>query len=61
MTSSLSNLDNNLSERLHRTKFILRYDNKIVKHVELSMSIATVFSNVSKMMYHRWLCCNKSF
>ena len=28
MTSSLSNLDNNLSERLHRTKFILRYDNK---------------------------------
>ena len=43
MASSLSNLVNNLSERL---KFVnLDMAIKIVKHLELNISIATVFLN----------------
>ena len=40
MASSLSNLVNNLPERLHRIK--LGHDEKNVKHMELNISIATV-------------------
>ena len=46
MASSLSNLVNNLSEGLHRIKCKLGHDDKKnVKHVELSISIPTVFLN----------------
>ena len=43
MTSSLSNLVNNLSERIHRIKCTFGHDDKNIKHVELNISIATVF------------------
>ena len=45
MTSSLSNLVNNLSEGLHRIKCKSGNDEKNVKHVELNISIVTVFLN----------------
>ena len=45
MTSSLSNLVNNLSEGIHRFKCKFGHDDKNVKLVELNISIATVFLN----------------
>ena len=43
MASSLSNVVNNLSEGLHRTKYKLEHDDiKNVKHVELNISIANI-------------------
>ena len=49
MASSLSNLVNNLSERLHKFKCKLGHDDKNVKHVESNTSIATVFSNIQSL------------
>ena len=43
MAGSLSNLVNNLSEKIHRTK--CNFEQKNVKLVELNISIATVFLN----------------
>ena len=43
--SSLSNLANNLSEGLHKIKCKFGHNDKNVKHVELNISIATVFLN----------------
>ena len=45
MASSLSNLVNNFSEGIHRIKYKYRHDDKNLKHVELNISIATVFLN----------------
>ena len=45
MASSLSNLVNNLSERIHRIKCEFGYDDQNVKHIELNITIATVFLN----------------
>ena len=45
MASSLPNLDNNLSEGIHRIKCKYRHDDKVVKTVELNTSITTVFLN----------------
>ena len=45
MASSISNLVNNLSEGIHRIKCKFELDDKNVKYVELSISIATVFWN----------------
>ena len=49
MASSLSNLVNNLFEGIHRIKLKLRHDDKKVKHVELDISITTVFSNIQTL------------
>ena len=46
MVSSLSNLANNLSQGIHRVKCKCGHDDKNVKHVELNISIATVFLNI---------------
>ena len=45
MARSLSNLLNKLSEVLHRIKCNFRHDGKNVNHVEIDLSIATVFLN----------------
>ena len=45
MESSLSNLDNNPSEGTHRIKCKFGNNDKNVKHVQLNISIATVFLN----------------
>ena len=45
MTSSLSNLVNNLFEGIHGIKCNLDMVIKNVKHVKLNISIATVFFN----------------
>ena len=45
MTSSWSNLVNNISKGIHRTKCKFEYYDKKVKHVELNIGIATVFWN----------------
>ena len=42
MASSLSNLVNNLSERLHRIKAKLEYHDKKCKHSDLNISIAVL-------------------
>ena len=49
MASSISNLVNNLSEGLHRINCKLGNDDKNVKHVELNVSIVTVFSNMQTL------------
>ena len=49
MASSLSNLVNNLSEGIHRTKWKFGHNNKKVKYVELSIGIANVFSNIQTL------------
>ena len=53
MVSSLSNLVNNLSERIQRK---CKYDTMIknVKHVELNISIATVFFNTHILKMISW-------
>ena len=44
MASSLSNLVNNVSERIHRTKRKFRHDKKkIVKFLQLNIRISTGF------------------
>ena len=43
MASSLLDLANNLSERIHRIKYIFEYYDKNLKDVKLNISIATVF------------------
>ena len=48
-TRSLSNLANNLSEGLHKIKCKLGHDNKNLKHVELNISITTVFTNTQTL------------
>ena len=45
MSSLLSNLVNKLFEGIHGIKYKLGHDDKNVKHVELNISIATVFLN----------------
>ena len=45
MASSLSNLVNNMSEKIHRIKCKYRHDDKNVKLVELNISTAIVFLN----------------
>ena len=45
----LSNLVNNLSEGIHRIKCKYGHDEKKVKHVELNISIATVFLNIKTL------------
>ena len=49
MSSSLSNLVNNLSEEIHRTKCKCRHDNKNVKLEELNMSFGIVFLNIQTL------------
>ena len=49
MASSLSNLINNLSERIHMIKCKFGHDDKNLKHVELNISIATAFLNVQTL------------
>ena len=56
MTSSLSNLFNNLSERIHRIKCKYGHYYKNVRLVELNISIATV-----DLIESKCLCCNKNF
>ena len=46
MASSLSNLLNSLSERIHTIKCKFGHDDKRVKHVRLYISIATDFLNI---------------
>ena len=48
MVSSLSNLVNNLSERLHRIKCKSQHD-KNLKYVELNISIGHVFLNMQTL------------
>ena len=48
-TRSLSNLANNLSEGLHKIKCKLGQDDKNLKHVELNISITTVFMNTQTL------------
>ena len=43
---NLSNLVINLSEGFHRIKCNFRHDDKNMKHVELNVSIVTVFLNI---------------
>ena len=52
MASLLSNIVNNLSERIHKIKCKFEHDLKNVIHVELRISIATVSLNtqMSKMI-----------
>ena len=45
MGSSLTNLDNNLAEEIHRVTCKFRHDDKKMRLVELNISIATVFLN----------------
>ena len=50
MASSLSNLVNELSERIHRIKCkFLDKMIKNVKYMELNISIETVFSNIQTL------------
>ena len=53
MASSLSNLANNLAKGIHKIKCKFRHDDKNVKHMELNISIATVFwiTQILKMIY----------
>ena len=46
MASTLSNLVNNLSKGIHRSKFKYRHYDKNVKLGELNISISTVFLNI---------------
>ena len=45
MTSSLSNLVNNLSEGMHKVKCTYGHNDKKVKIVELNISFTDVFFN----------------
>ena len=49
MASSLSNLVNNLSERIYRIKCKHGHDHKNVKLVELNLSIAAFFLNIQTL------------
>ena len=49
MANSLSNLVNNLSEGIIELNVNLDTMIKNVKHVELNISIATVFSNIQTL------------
>ena len=50
MASSLSNLVNKLSERIHRVKCkLLDKMIKNINYVELNISIETVFSNIETL------------
>ena len=49
MASSLSNLVNNLSERIHGIKCKFGHDGKNLKHVELNVSIATALLNIQTL------------
>ena len=49
MANSLSNLVNNLSEGITELNVNLDTMIKNVKHVELNISIATVFSNIQTL------------
>ena len=53
IASSLSNLANNLSKGIHKIKCKFRHGDKNVKHMELNISIATVFwiTQIFKMIY----------
>ena len=41
----LRNLVNNLFEGIHQIRYDLRHSNKVVKHMESHINIATVFKN----------------
>ena len=45
IVQDLSNFANNLSQGVHRIKCKFRHDDTNVKHVELNISIVTVFFN----------------
>ena len=45
MTSSLSNVVDNLAERIHKIKCKYRHDNKNVKRVELNKKIKSALLN----------------
>ena len=45
IAQDLSNFANNLSQGVHRIKCKFRHDDTNVKHVELNISIVTVFFN----------------
>ena len=49
MASCLSNLVNNLSERIHKIKCKNGYDDKNMRLVELNISIVTVFLNAQNL------------
>ena len=49
MTSSLSNRDNDLSKRIHELNVNTNSMIKNVKHVELNISILTVFFNIQTL------------
>ena len=51
---SLSNLINNLSEGINSIKCKFEHDDKNVKHVELDISIATVFLNTQILKVIQW-------
>ena len=51
---SLSNLINNLSEGINSIKYKFEHDDKNVKHVELDISIATVFLNTQILKVIQW-------
>ena len=63
MANSLWDLANNLSEGIHRIKCKYGHDNKNVKLVELSISIATVFFEYSNLkddlIQYKCLSCKK--
>ena len=46
MTSSLSNLVNNIFEGIHRTKFKYGHEDENVKLVELNINVVSVFLNI---------------
>ena len=49
MASSLSNLDNNLSKRIHKLNVITKIMIKTVKIAELNINIATVSLNTQTL------------
>ena len=64
MASSLSNLVNNLSERVHRIKCKYKHDNKNIKLAELNKD-CDCFLEYTNFQYnlteYKCLCCNKNY
>ena len=65
MTSSLSNLVNNISEGIHRTKYELGHDDKKYETCGIEYKYCNCFleymSFKDDLIEQKCLCCNKNY
>ena len=65
MTSSLSNLVNNLSEGIHRIKYKYRHDDKICETCRIKYKYCDCFLEYTNLkndlIEYKCLCCNKNY